>query len=286
MSRRQLRDAGVNRHDVRNAVAAGRWHLVGQETVLVVGSPPLIGEARSWWAVLEAGAEAVLDGVSALHAAGLTGFTSDVIDVTLPRGTVRPSLDNVTIHQPRETGRVLTAGLPRTAPEVAALRAAAWAVSDRQAALILAMCVQQRLVSAERLLSQWATLKRSRRRALIETVVNDLADGAHSLGELDFAAMCRQRGLPEPTRQAVRHGAAGRVYLDVAWEDIGLVVEIDGSHHGRVDQSLADAFRQNEVTIAGERVLRIPLIALRVRADEFMDQVERAHRLLRGASTA
>ena len=46
-----------------------------------------------------------------------------------------------------------------------------------------------------------------------------MADGAHALVELDFARLCRARGIPAPTRQAVRHGPRGRIYLDVGTEE-------------------------------------------------------------------
>ncbi|AKU19247.1 hypothetical protein VV02_23630 [Luteipulveratus mongoliensis] len=285
ITRAQLGAAGITRHDVRNAVAAGRWHLLGRETVLVDGSVPISGDAQLWWAVLESGSSAALDGVTALIAAGMTGFTPVGLHISVPRGAPRRPLDGTITHQPRDIGPIIGGGIPRVQPETASIRAAQWAVSDRQAALILCMAVQQRLVATKRLLKRWENVQRAVRRALIDQVIRDLVDGAHSLGELDFAAACRARGLPEPTRQAVRTGPDGRVYLDVAWEDIGLVVEIDGSHHALVEHSLGDAFRQNEVVLNGETVLRIPLVAMRVRMEEFMDQVERAHQnLTRGAA--
>lgn len=138
--------------------------------------------------------------------------------------------------------------------------------------------LQQRLVSPAALLETWSTVRRSPRRKLIDTVVRDVCDGAHSLGELDFASMCRARGLPEPDRQAVRSLADGRVYLDVAWDDIGLVVEIDGGHHALALNAVADALRQNEVVLGAEHVLRIPVLGLRPDANAFLNQVVRAHR--------
>ena len=97
------------------------------------------------------------------------------------------------------------------------------------------------------------------------------------MGELDFGKLCRERGLPAPARQVVRATAHGRVYLDVAWEDISLVVEIDGGHHGAALNPIDDALRQNDLVLSGERVLRIPVIGLRVAPDRFMDQVVAAH---------
>ena len=110
-------------------------------------------------------------------------------------------------------------------------------------------------------------------------MVRDVCDGAHSLGELDFARLCRTRGLPEPDRQSVRTLADGRVYLDVAWNDIGLVVEIDGGHHALALNTVADALRQNELVLSAERVLRIPVLGLRLDPNAFLNQIVRAHRM-------
>lgn len=107
----------------------------------------------------------------------------------------------------------------------------------------------------------------------------DGAPGARSLGELDFAAICRSHGLPEPTRQVLRTLASGRAYLDVAWETVGLVVEIDGGQHSRALHPVEDAFRQNDVTLGREIVLRLPVLGLRLAPDAFMGQVVRAYQL-------
>jgi very-short-patch-repair endonuclease len=105
-------------------------------------------------------------------------------------------------------------------------------------------------------------------------LASDIADGAHSLGELDFAEMCRRRGLPAPSRQVIRHGPKGSVYLDVRWDDVGLVVEIDGSQHRQGLNVSDDNLRQNAITLQGDLVLRIDLVGLRLYQDEFLDQVE------------
>jgi very-short-patch-repair endonuclease len=82
----------------------------------------------------------------------------------------------------------------------------------------------------------------------------------------------------------VRSIAGGRVYLDVAWDDLGLVVEIDGGHHALALNPVDDALRQNAVVLTGDRVLRIPVLGLRLVPDAFMDQVVRAHELAREAA--
>lgn len=283
--RRDLRVRKVTRADVRTEVEAGRWRTDGVHTV-VVGTGELSAEAQRWRAVWESGPGAVLDGVSALHAAGLTGFVSDTIDVTLPRRNRRRPVTGVRSRRRESVGPTAGAGVPRVAVEQAALRAAGWARTDRTAVLILCLVVQQRLTHPDRLLRAWRQVRRSPRRALLDAVLADICDGVHSLGELDFAAWCRRYDLPEPSRQVVRHGPKGRVYLDVEWEDVGLVVEIDGGHHLAALGPVDDALRQNDVALAARLVLRVPVLGLRLEPDAFMAQVARAHELLRRATVA
>lgn len=276
--RNDLRAAGISRADVRTEVGAGRWSVLGRHTVGIAVGSTLTERARLQHAVWESGSGAALDGVSALIVAGLRGFTADRIDVALPATSRGRVLDGVGLHRRRELGPVIEAGIRRTKPEAAAIRAAQWAVSDRQAALILCLVVQQRLVHAPRLVDALGVVTRTRRRALITAVVRDLCEGVQSLGELDFVLLCRSRGLPPPSRQVVRQLPSGRIYLDVAWEDLGLVVEIDGGHHALALHPVDDALRQNAVTIEGALVLRIPVLGLRLQPEDFLDQVEEAYR--------
>lgn len=278
MHRKDLRAVGITRADVRSEVAAGRWVRLGTHTVQI-GTGSLSAEALRWRAVWESGPGAVLDGASALHAAGLTGYTTDVVQVCVPRANRRHQVDGVRSRRRRVVGPLTGGGIPRVRPEVAALRAAQWARTDREAALVLCLVIQQRLTHPDRLLAAWKEVAVSRRRRFLDAVIGDICDGAHSLGELDFAGLCREAGIPPPTRQAIRTGPGGRIYLDVAWEDVGLVVEIDGGHHSRALNPVDDALRQNEVTLDNELVLRVPVLGLRLHRKRFMDQVVRAHRL-------
>ena len=93
------------------------------------------------------------------------------------------------------------------------------------------------------------------------------------MGELDFARLCRRYGLPEPQRQVVRRGPHGRIYLDVRWELRSLVVEIDGIAHDTPAAWIPNALRQNWVTLGNDRVLRIPVLGLRIAETAFMEQL-------------
>ncbi len=280
ISRADLRAFGISADHVRHQVESRRWRCHGRQTVAThTGS--LSEEARRWSAVWEVGARiAVLDGVSALHAAGLTGYRDAAIHVSVTHtASVRP-VEGVVIHKVGRqlTAHIRSAGLPRTTPAIAAVRAAHWAVSDRQAALILAMTIQQRLVSAADLQAAVDLARGRTRRAFIRRIVADVSDGAQALGELDVASMCRSRRLPPPERQVVMRGPRGRIYLDARWREQRLVLEVDGSGHTQGLAVMLDHLRANEVVIAGDRVLRIDLMGLRLAPDLFLDQLERALR--------
>lgn len=277
--RRELRAVGVSRADVRTEVGAGRWIAIGRHTV-VIGNREPVGSARLWHVLWETGAGAALDGASALVASGLAGFEPAVVDVSVPERNRRHRVAGVRRHRRRTMPAVCASGIPRVEVAAAAINAAAWATSHRQAVLLLALVLQQRLTTPDRLLAAWhgsATRVPAARRALLNHALVDLCDGAQSLGELDFAKLCRQHGLPPPGRQAVRSLANGRIYLDVAWAELGLVVEIDGGHHALALGSVDDALRQNEVVLREDHVLRIPVLGLRLMPDRFMAQVVQAH---------
>lgn len=279
LSRAELRGLGWDRDAVARQVAAGRWACHGRQTV-ALHTAGLGPEAQRWRALWEVGVRiAALDGVTALQAGGMTGYSDDTVHVSVPHTASVVAPPGVRVHKVirRVDGELARTGIPRTVPAVAAVRAAHWAVSARQAALVLVMPVQQRLVDGAQLVQTTGRVRSRNRRALVRTIARDIADGAQSLGELDFAALCRARGLPEPSRQVVRRGPRGTVYLDVAWDGVDLVVEIDGSQHGWGLAATDDQLRQNAVVISGDRVLRMTLMGLRVMPEAFMDQVCEAH---------
>lgn len=283
VSRHWLRDLGITRHAVASELRAGRWRAWGRHTI-AVHTGALSRDAQWWRAVWEVGAGAALDGVTALAAAGLTGLESPTVHVSVPHANSHHGRDvsGVRVHRVRRRpdSELLGVGLPRARPGPAARRAAHWASSERRAALVLCMVVQQRLVTSGDLLKLCPPVRGRTRRAFVSRVVADVACGAESLGELDFASLCRARHLPEPSRQVVRQGPRGRIYLDVRWDRIRLVVEIDGAQHRQGLAVSSDNLRRNWLALRNDTVLTIDLVGLRVMEDEFMAQVEQAFRTL------
>ena len=279
LSRRQLYAIGLTRAEVRANVRADRWRRVGRQSVCVHRGP-LSQEALHWAAVHEAGPRAYLDAGSALIAAGLTGFTMPMIRVSVPRGARVWRVRWIDIRQTRRWNPddLAPTLMRRSRPEVAAVRQALWSRTDREAALALTMTVQQGLATAQGIGEALLAVRRDKRRGFVQGVVLDLLGGVRSLGELDVLRECRRRGLPEPSRQVLRRGRNGTYYLDLCWEDWGVVVEVDGIQHSWVSEIVGDAIRQNDITLQGARVLRLPLLGLRVAPDDFFEQIEQALR--------
>ena len=246
--------------------------------VIAVHTGELTTLGLHWAAVLEAGPQARLDGASSLIASGLRGFNEESLRISIPRNARRRRGKGLNIHQTRRfrTEDQMPSGVPRTAPHVAAVHGALWAKSEKQAVLILTMSVQQGLTTVERLGVAALRVRRDKRRLLIHATILDLLEGVRSISEHEFAAACRERGLPEPTRQVMRRTRDGRYFLDVSWEEWGVVVEIDGIQHGWVQNAVSDALRQNDVTLTDALVLRLPLLGLRVAADDFFAQITQA----------
>ena len=101
-----------------------------------------------------------------------------------------------------------------------------------------------------------------RHRATMRRALADIAGGADSLAEIDFARLCRSVGLPEPSRQVRRRDASGRWrYLDVEWRMPRgrLVVEIDGIGHMERERWYDDLLRDAEIGTDRRTVrLRLP----------------------------
>jgi very-short-patch-repair endonuclease len=289
VARSQVLALGVTPSHLRAEVVAERWVPIGRRSLVV--RPPDPPDRADWWlAVLECAPQAVrggapraaLGGITALQAAGLEGVTDDgFIHVCAPKSShPRSTGPGVRLHETRRwrDEDIIGSGIPRARPDVAAVQAALWARTDREAALHLVTSIQQRLTGADAVRDVLATVQRDKRRSFLRTVIQDVTDGVRSLNELDFAAMCRRRGLPEPDRQVVVRHNGGRAYLDVRWRRWRVVVEIDGIGHLRPDRWMDDSLRHNEIALSGDVVLRVPSLGLRLDPERHLELVERALR--------
>lgn len=278
VSRTQLLECGVTRDRLKNELRARRWQRVGTRAVVLHSGPPT--EVQRWWcAVFNTGVHAVLAGLTAAQASGLTGYASDAVHVIVPKGSRPLEPEGVRVHQSRryDTDDIHPTGQPpRTRIARSLVDAALWSLELDRACAMLAAGVQQGLTLPEDLWSVLGRVRGYRRVRLLSAVVGDVAGGAHALSELDFARLCRKGDLPEPDRQAPRRDSRGRKrYLDAEWKRWRLAVEIDGAAHARVGNWWADMDRANEITLADRRLLRFPAVSLRLHPERVLEHVRR-----------
>jgi hypothetical protein len=282
ISRRQARQ-WLSTGAIRHRLGTGIWQQVHWGVYLTRAVSELSDRQRRMIASLAAGngRPAPLGGRSALQVVGLRGFPPDPVHVLLPdrlRDHDPPAYAVVhrsRLFRPDELHR--TTAPPCTSAGRAMVDAAQWAASDHEAAALIVAAFQQRLVGLNDVTSALARQPRARRRTLVADVVQDAAGGAHSLPELEYLRICRRAGLPTPTCQVIRADAGGRRrYLDAYFDEYGVHVEIDGGQHLQAGAWWADMKRQNELWVAGDRVLRFPAWVVRTRPTEVAGQTRAA----------
>ncbi len=264
---------------LRHRLRTGRWRPLYRGVLLAHPGPVTLAQ-RQWAAVLSAaaGGRAYLAGLSALAAAGLRTVNSPVIHVLLPgERRDRRAPPGVRVHRTRHLHADdlrMGGAPPATMPARSVVDAVCWAESADQARLILAATFQQRLVDAADVALVLHRLPKLRRRPLILRTLADVDAGSHSLAELDLVRLCRQAGLPTPSRQVLRVDSDGtNRYLDILFEEFDVHVEVDGSHHVDARQWWLDLRRQNALATHGMRILRFPAFMIREQPDVVVAQI-------------
>ncbi len=253
----------------------GRLWQSPHHKVVVLHNGPLTQPQRVWVAALAAPCGSALWGSTA---AALDGFRDMVEDgrvhIVLPVGSRRLPVPWVQSHWSAQLGSddVHPLAEPRrTRLPRSLLDLACDARNGRRAAAVLFAGAQQRLVTADMLQQALDRRGPCRHRAVILETLADIEGGIHSVPEHNFDRIVKRRGLPMPTRQVVRRRPNGRYYLDVLWEEFGLAVEIDGSHHRTAAQWDDDLDRTAVVVAGGLRQIRFSSFAVRRRADRVGD---------------
>lgn len=266
----ELQAAGVTRSQRRHHVEAERWRSVPNRGIVVDRGP--LDPTNAWRAALaEVASSARLGGVTALQASGVTGLADTAIHVWVTKSTRKGlpvAAPNVVLHESRrwDDTDATSVGIPRAKPAVAAVQAALWSRTIREASLMLVLPVQQRVVHAEHLIEVFDRVRRHEFRTVLRQVLVDIGVGSHSMNELDFVRMCRAHGIPAPAQQVVRRGPDGRIYLDCRWDRHGISLEIQGAGHGQLLNALDDDLRLLGLATDGDVALSVSVLTLRVDA--------------------
>ena len=279
VSRRQLNAAGVDRFHVRDQVRAGRWRTVGP-MVVATFTGGLTWEQRAWAGHLHAGPSSLLGGLTSARLRGLRGWDRELVEVVVPHGTEVAPLEGIVVTRSRRdlrtlAGRGTHGHLVQLEP--ALLLRASTGISERAAGGLLASSVQQRLVSADRLLEWLPRLRPVPRAKLLRTLLLDIRGGAESMAEVDLGRVCRRAGLARPDRQRRRRDRGGKWrWTDAEWDlpdGRMLVLEVDGAFHMEFEHWAADVKRQRQITTPARTVVRATALELRLEPEALVEDL-------------
>jgi hypothetical protein len=283
----QLREAGVHRAQVRAQLSSERWQRTTRGVLLTHNGPPTSDQAL-YAALLACPPESAISGPTA---ALLDGYRLGdphippvtAIHITMPAGFRTPHGIGAQIHWSRHLGEDDVHPLKsprRTRLPRSVLDWAAWQPVSCEHAVraIILGAVQQGLTTPEQLRAALAQRGHCRHRALIVESIGDAEGGVGSLPEHEFGGVCRDYGLPKPSRQVIRLRPSGRAYLDVGFDDYGYSSEIEGAQHFFVGHREQDLMRLNDLIISGERVLMFTSFAVRRRPQVVAEVLARALR--------
>src|SRR5450631_1109904 len=208
----------------------------------------------------------------------LRGFDFEYIEVLIDANERVPTIEGVKWRRRRGFSAADISPGPRPAavrPARAVIDAASWTDEPRVACALLIASVQQRVTKVAALREALGAAGLIRHRRHLTAVLIDIEGGVDSLSEQEFDRLRRRAGLPPPIRQSVRVDASGRRrYIDA---DFGAFsVEIDGGFHLRPLNYWADARRQNELVLGGDRILRFPSVAIRLEPEVVVAQLRAA----------
>jgi hypothetical protein len=220
---------------------------------------------------LHAGPNAVLALASAAEAGGLEGFRDEIVHVSVAHSRevddiVHPLL-RVRVHQTRHvtTDVVPLRSPPRHTVARAVLEMAAETPYDNRSRALVAAAVQQGLTRPEALRRYIASRRTLPKRRLLRETVEDVAGGAQSLPELEYARAVRRVGLPEPTRQRKVRRAGGVWYLDNDFDDWAVTVEVNGVQHYTLLARESDDNRRFVQQVSGRLVVDVSSYVVRRR---------------------
>jgi hypothetical protein len=254
----QVLAAGLSPEIVRRRVASGRWQRL-HHGVYAVFTGPADRQANLWAAVLRAGQGAALSYQTAAELDGLLDKASSVIHVTVPASRRVTAVKDVVVHYKLDIER---ARHPARLPPRTRLEETVLDLSDTCCDVVsaidwLARAMGRRLTTQAQLSEAVSQRKQLRWRADITAVLSPELAGIHSgLEYRYFRYVEKPHALPTSQRQSPAMRGRRRAYLDVLYQDYGLIIELDGQVAHPGDTRWADIRRDNAGAVEGVITLR------------------------------
>lgn len=262
VSHAQVLDAGGSASQIRRRVERGRWEAVDARVYRLAGTPTS-WEATVLAPVLSAGPRSMASHLCAAALHGIPGFERATPEISIPRGN-RYRRSGVRSHESTDLNRctrqmvddVPTTDLRRTLLDLGRY------VGDRRLLRSIEWARRTHKLTWSDLISTLAHHAR-RGRAGVQRLRRVILANAHrdevtdSDFELLVLALLREHGLPEPVLHfRLLDGTRFVAEIDLAYPDLKIAIELDGSHHLERDVRERDLPRQNDLVLLGWTVLR------------------------------
>lgn len=256
-TRAQSVAAGISARTIDRRLASGRWARL-YAGIYISASVPVTWKQRLAGACLACGPCAF-----ASHRSAVTvwGFADDLFApaVTVPAGTRRQH-DGIDVHETHVIERCGHGGFMVTTP-MRTLLDAAGCVGEDRVVRMLDDALRRRLVHLEAMATYLDRPEHRsrpgsqtlRRMVAARTPERPIASDAETV----LFEILRDAGLPLPVPQFPIDTRRGRKYIDFAYPDAKLAIEVDGWEvHGTRAAFENDRARQNEIEVIGYHVLR------------------------------
>lgn len=255
---RQLVALGFHPQFAEDRVQSRKWQRV-HRGVYVAFTGPLPRLTQIWAAILRVGPGSVASHVTAAELDGLCDQRDKRIHVTMPVSRrVRGQIRGVVVHYAHRLAesRHPSKNPPQTRITHTVLDLVD--LSDRAAEVEswITAAVEKRLTTPDRLAEGLQRRKKIRWRPMLEAMLVDVAEGAHSPLELTFLRdVERAHGLPKGTRQS-RVAGNRVIWIDVDYEAYATRVELDGRLGHQMEGRFRDRRRDNRGVVGRLSTLR------------------------------
>jgi very-short-patch-repair endonuclease len=243
-------------------LASGRWERLFPEVYVIAGAPK-DWTTRQLAAVLTSGPGAVTSHLAAARLWGIPGYAKAIAEVSAPRGSLRRRR-GVRQHESTDLDRcqiVERDGVPVTDPGRTILDLARY-VGVKRLHRAIEDLRRRNLVTWSMLIEVLAAHARKGRHGIVRlrTAIllhahrEEITDADM---ELLVLALVREAGLPEPVlHHRIFDGQRFVAEVDMAYPELKIAIECDGSAHLDEDVRDADLPRQNDLVLLGWTLLR------------------------------
>ncbi len=230
IAREQASACGMSRDALAHRLRPdGPWRPLLPGTYLAItGTPTTVQKDMA--ALVYAGPASVLTGAAALRGQGLIKSAPGKLDVLIPANARRRSVNFAAVRRTTQMpAPVVTIGGLRYAPPARAIADAARVSADLPAVRALVAGAVQRGHCAPHQLARELTSGPVSGSALLRRVLAEVAAGARSVVEAEFADLIRLSRLPAPVLNARLRAADGAfiAVVDAWWPDAGVAAEVD-----------------------------------------------------------